>query len=280
MGCSPLTEREICAVVREVTDTEVEHYAEFGWVFMPRLVAPEFAAELLRVKEQLEQERGEPPGRRGGVAREGVEPHRSFIFSQRMEQNAKRLIDQKRLKGADIALRYRVDTLNVRVPGQAGARYHQDSAEHGSDRVGELQFWLALAEVTPEMGAMRFFDRSHKEGPLGAVLNGALDEHGEPLLDLLDQYPNLPSVLSLSDPLHYQPGDVTVHHGYCIHGSPANSTECIRHSYLFSFTPADTRYFVPADSTTGSGGNHGSGRQQLGDESNPLLSRHGREARL
>ena len=28
-------------------------------------------------------------------------------------------------------------------PGGKGATYHQDSSEHGSDRVGELQFWLA-----------------------------------------------------------------------------------------------------------------------------------------
>ena len=33
-----MTEAEIEGVVREVTDDEVAHYAEFGWVFMPRLV--------------------------------------------------------------------------------------------------------------------------------------------------------------------------------------------------------------------------------------------------
>jgi hypothetical protein len=29
-----LTEREIESIVREVTDEEVSHYAEFGWVMM------------------------------------------------------------------------------------------------------------------------------------------------------------------------------------------------------------------------------------------------------
>ena len=33
-----MTEAEIEGVVREVTEDEVAHYAEFGWVFMPRLV--------------------------------------------------------------------------------------------------------------------------------------------------------------------------------------------------------------------------------------------------
>ena len=50
-----------------------------------------------------------------------------------------------------------------------GSRYHQDASEQGSDRVGEVQFWLALSEVTPEMGPMRFVDRSHREGPLGSA---------------------------------------------------------------------------------------------------------------
>jgi ectoine hydroxylase-related dioxygenase (phytanoyl-CoA dioxygenase family) len=169
-------------------------------------------------------------------------------------------MDQRRLKGSDLPLRYRVDTINLRNPGQAGARYHQDSAEHGSDRGGELQFWLALAEVTPEMGAMRFFNRSHREGLLGAVLNDDLDSDGEPASDLLDQYPNLPRVLGLSAPLHYQPGDVTVHHGSCVHGSPANTSERQRWSYLFSYTPEDTRY------------GEGSGRTHLPDESHPVLN--------
>ena len=39
-----ITAHEIETVVREVTDEEVAFYHEYGWVMMPRLVAPEFAA--------------------------------------------------------------------------------------------------------------------------------------------------------------------------------------------------------------------------------------------
>ena len=44
-----MTEREIEAVLREVTDEGVAFYQEYGWVMMKQLVAPEFAEELLRV---------------------------------------------------------------------------------------------------------------------------------------------------------------------------------------------------------------------------------------
>ena len=257
-----MTEREIEAVLREVTDEEVAFYQEYGWVMMKQLVAPEFATELLRVGQEwsLAQPDGDglPRSITGLARQEGTEPFRSFMFSDRMSQNAMRLVNRKRLKGVDVPLRYRIDLLLQKLPGAAGQTYHQDSSEHGSDRVGELQFWLALAEVTPEMGAMRFVSRSHREGPLGAVFN---DDQG----DLLEQFPNLTSLLELSPPFHYQPGDCTVHHGYTVHGGPANSTDKPRWSYLFSYSPADTRYWK------GSVGNWGSERKRLSDPDNPIV---------
>jgi len=257
-----MTESEIEAVVREVTEEEIAFYHEYGWVMMKRLVDPEFATELQRVGEEWRERNDKADGSGKpavhlALGEEG-EPFRSYMFSERMSKNAMRLVNRKRLKGVDVALRYRIDIHVLNPPGAAGATYHQDSSEHGSDRVGELQFWLALAEVTPEMGAMRFVSRSHREGPLGSVFN---DDKGH----LLEQFPNLTSVLELSPPFHYQPGDCTVHHGYTIHGGPANSTDKPRWSYLFSYSPADTRYW------NASAGNWGSERKRLNDEDYPIV---------
>lgn len=251
-----MTEREIEAVLREVTDEEVAFYHEYGWVMMKQLVDPDFASGLLHVGQDFRDSKGDEGPLK--LAAEGVEPYRSFMFSERMVRNATRLVDRKRLKGVDVPLRYRIDLLVLKPPGAGGSTYHQDSAEHGSDRIGELQFWLALAEVTADMGAMRFVSRSHREGPLGSVFN---DDQG----NLLEQFPNLTSVLELSPPFHYQPGDCTVHHGYTVHGGPDNSTDKPRWSYLFSYAPADTRYW------NGSAGNWGSERKRLGDADNPLV---------
>ncbi len=257
-----MTEHEIEAVVREVTDEEVAFYWEYGWVMMKQLVAPEFATELLRVGQEWRQRREKEvgPGKAsvGLALDETAEPFRSFMFSQRMAKNATRLVNRKRLKGVDIPLRYRIDLLLLKPPGAAGATYHQDASEHGSDRVGELQFWLALAEVTAEMSAMRFVNRSHREGPLGSVFN---DDKG----DLLEQYPLLTSELGLSAPFHYQPGDCTVHHGYTVHGGPTNTTDKPRWSYLFSYSPADIRYW------NGNNRNWGSERKRMGDAENPIV---------
>ena len=118
---------------------------------------------------------------------------------------------------------------------------------------------------------MRFINKSHREGPLGSVFNQDSDDLAGGVRgyrasgNLLDQYPLLPEVLGVSEPgeTHYMPGDVTVHHGYCAHGSVNNTTERDRLSYLFSYSPADTRYW---GGNNGSRGNPGSSRLRAEDE--------------
>ena len=175
-----MAEAAVEAVVREVTDAELAHYHEYGWVMLRELVTPAFAAQMLSAL-RVAGARMDPPQAYwdGHPAKAGLEPYRSFMFSQRMSSNAAKLANKRRLKGVDVPMRWRQDhTSGITKPrGDApstephglGSRYHQDSSEHGSDRVGELQFWLALNEVTAEMGPMRFVNRSHREGPLGSA---------------------------------------------------------------------------------------------------------------
>ena len=248
-------------VVRKVTEEEVAFYQEYGWVMMKGLVDPYFVSKLLDIgkewQERLESENNKSNPSRGLALDETTGPFHHFMFSERMVHNATRLVNRKRLKGVDIPLRYRRDMLVLKPPGAKGSTYHQDASEHGSDRGGELQFWLALAEVNPEMGAMRFVNRSHREGLLGSVFK---DDQG----DLLKQYPLLVNELGLSEPFHYKPGDCTVHHGFTVHGGPDNTSLMPRWSYLFSYTPSDTRYWNASTS------NWGSERKRLGDEENPI----------
>lgn len=245
---------DIAAHIREVTDEEVAFYEKYGWVKLDGLISPDFAAELLRVGIEKS---GDPAAWNALAPKPDAEPFRSLVFGDLMGRNAARLVNRRRLTDDEVPLRYRADHFVKRDPGgERGTPYHQDSAEHGSDRVGELQFWLALDEVTPEMGAMRFLSGVHREGPLGA---GALGQN-----DLLVQYPKLAELYELSPPFHYQPGDATVHHGYMIHGAPPNTSDRARWSYIFSYTPADTRWW------NGEVRNWGSERLPLQDEKNPV----------
>jgi len=250
-----LSDSAIAELVREVTDEEVAFYEEHGWVKLDGLVDPELAAELL---EASGTEDNADLFVRNHLALESIEPFRSLMFSERMGWNAQRLLNRTRLSDADVRLRYHGDSVLCKLPGAEAVPYHQDSTEHCPDRPGEVRFWLALSEVTPEMGAMRFVTRSHREGPLGSISDGT----GR---DLLELYPRLVEVYELSPPFHYRPGDATVHHGYMIHGSGPNNTDQPRRSYLWTYVAADARY------RDGQVENWGSKLSTLQDTRNPIV---------
>jgi hypothetical protein len=200
-----------------------------------------------------------------GVSGEALGAAASFVTGEAMGRNAQRLMNPKRLSGVDVGVRLRGSMVLHKFAGTVGIPYHQDSAEHGSDRVGEMTVWMALAEVMPEMGAMRFVDRSHREGPLGNILARGGSAETVDADDLVAQYPKLVATNGLSPPFHYRPGDATVHGGYTIHGSPANATDEPRVSFLFSYMPADIQWW------NGATANHGSTRTPLSDETNPVI---------
>jgi hypothetical protein len=256
MSSAVLTADEVATMVREVTDEEVAFYLEHGWVKLEGLIAPELAAELLRVGLGIRAR--EEKSYRFGLRPDG-EPYRAFEFSEPMCRNAERFMNRKRLNENGIGVRYGGDNFIVKAPGAGkGAAYHQDAPEHGSDRVGETRFWVAVDDITADMGPMRFIDRSHEYGPLGAVLN---DDYK---VDLLDLYPKLAE--RLTPPIEYKAGDATVHHGYMAHGSGPNTTDRPRLSFLLNYVPADMRYWGGKYV-----GNPGSERRPLDDERWPIV---------
>jgi hypothetical protein len=265
MAESAQTELEI--KVRDITDEEVAFYEEHGWVKLDGLIPRDLAAKLLGAARQLmERAEGEAPGERNTLpfrfgpisATQQVkrtaqwaarwydlptgahffqahliraEPFARLAFSKAMGRAAQRLINRRRLTADPIAVRYRDDTLICKASVGPGAGditpYHQDQPSMGLDRVGSAMFWIALDEVTPEQGAMRFLDRSHRGGLLGP-------EEG-----LIERYPRLLEAYELSPPFHYQPGDATVHHQLTVHGAPENATTTPRWSFLCCYTAAD-----------------------------------------
>src|SRR5262249_11396262 len=147
---------------------------------------------------------GDGPFKHGHhLSRRGVDPFPQVALGEPMARVAHRLIDRARLTDALIPTQFLDDLVWCREPGCQGTQYHQDSGVEGVDRVRRLSFWVALDEVTPDMGAMRFVTGSHREGPLGWPQR---DESGE-TADVLDTYPKLLDLLELSPPFHYQPGD-------------------------------------------------------------------------
>jgi hypothetical protein len=143
--------------------------------------------------------------------------------------------NMRRLLGRDKPMRVYHDMLVCKLPDTISmpTECHQDSVSFPLDRHA-LTVWIALDEVTPDQGPVRFYSGPHRCGIHG---RGAPDRSS----DLLDEYPDL-ARFALPPAHHLWPGDATVHHGLVVHGAGANQTSRPRWSFIVCYFPSDARY--------------------------------------
>lgn len=250
--------------VRDLTDDEVTFFKENGWAKLSNLISAEQAAELLRRAKARMGPEGDfhdtRPGRdykpQGFMDYDGIaeedEAFAELTFGKDLGRNAQCLI--RALTSRDVAVRSYLNSVLVKLPaakeashGTGPTAWHQDTSAP-MDRVGNLLFWIALDEVTPEMGSMRFYSGSHRIGKLGETSQWTKGK------GLLDVYPRLEDEYPISQPLHYLPGDATVHAGQTVHGGPENSTNRPRWAFTSAYFPADALYTgLPSPRTVGLG---------------------------
>jgi len=229
--------------MRTVTQEEVEFFFEHGWVHIPGLIDPVSARLLLN---QAKAEFGDD-GRRGvdesvkvdsynAWFRSKPDPYDDEIFrglalSSELGRNAARLL------GRNSSIRLMVSAMMAKLPAgsQRGAPtdYHQDICGHTYLEANFLTAWVALDEVTPDMGSMRFYSGSHKLGNLGRIMEKEIWEGWIPLLT---------NACSVTEPIHYQPGDATFHMAATIHGTAENLGSNPRWSWAGVLVPGDARY--------------------------------------
>lgn len=228
--------------VRPVTDDEIEFFFDNGWVRLPGLLDPALAAMLLGRAKSIFGDDGRaglkplaPEARayeswfRTNTDAEEDEAFQALAMSRELGRNAARLL------GRDSAIRVMVAKFMAKLPQADGlgepTDFHQDTPGHMYLEANFLTAWIALDEVTPEMGALQFYTGSHKLGNLGQL--GELWDAWKPRID---------RSCSLTDPIALQPGDATVHMNGMIHGTAPNVSDRPRWSWASVMVPADARY--------------------------------------
>ena len=229
--------------VREITDDELARFRENGWVHLRELVDPQIAEEMRALVASLPRPGAGATGRTDYQERLFLEyahlsrrheVFRSIAHSPQLARNASRLMrgnPDVKLFVDEVLLKESVTAKGANKP----TGYHQDAPSFPIDRSGTLSFWIALVDVPPEMGSMRFFNGSHRFGTLGKAFVRPGDE-------LDQQHPWLKEELTLSDPIHMRAGDATVHDFLTVHGAPANQTDQNRWSYSVTYMPATGLY--------------------------------------
>ena len=248
--------------VRPVTDDEVGFFDQNGWVYLPGLITPEMCEAMLargrpRMAEYLggdqsvsayedsTREHMTVADAKGqgtvtdirqwvewrGAVRDARDPAFCAVsLDRQMGRNVRRLL------GRDRPVRVYHDILTCKLPDLVSipTSYHQDGTNFPIDR-NALTVWIALVEITPDMGPVQFYSGSHRCGLLGGI-----PFHAK--YDLVEEYPELVDRFPLSPAHHMMPGDATVHHSLTVHGASANSTDRQRWSFLTSYFPEGTRY--------------------------------------
>ena len=229
--------------IRTVTDEEVAHFRDYGWVKLKQLVAPELVARML---ERAKAHMG--PGGDASVPRPDIDTpsvsreDRHFVaaeedcfakvaYSAKMGENARRLFRR------EVGVLLSTDMLAVKIGTRQGSSstcvewtpWHQDAPDQPLDRNGYINFWLALDGTGPQNGGIRFLDHSHRLGLLGCTYS-----------DLHALYPEL-AEMHVSEP-ELEPGDATAHAMYTVHGAPTNETAAPRWGYITTYIPEDALF--------------------------------------
>lgn len=235
--------------VREITDEETEAYQRDGWALLRGFVAPELVSDLLaHVKRQMgEEAENEVRDTAAGAYqvpsvrkrwRNWEDPWKDDEFISRIAHSREMGRAGSKLLGGR-AVRFWSDEVLCKMPVSKGGGptlWHTDWPYHSMDRAGILNLWIALVDVPPEKGSLRFYTGSHRMGPIGRVIQRTDGK------DTLDDYPEITEQYECSPPLDLKAGDATVHNLMTVHSAGANHSDSPRWVYLHTMFPADALY--------------------------------------
>jgi len=257
---------------RPVTEAEIAHYRDHGWVKLDRFVDQQTVAALLALaKGKMGDDADSNPVGGGGVDflnNEWVSGIGEPTFAPLIGSIGR---NAKALMGRDVGARYLMDSFVAKLPAGKEARHdtnartdiHQDLSTWPLDRTGGMSFWLALSDAGPDNGTMEFLSGSHRMGPLG----GFITHKGR---DLTEVYPELATRCPSSGQRSYEAGDATVHSDLCAHGTGPNLSDDPRWAYIIGCVPEDacwngaTTSFFRTERLTQYG--------PLDDEDSPIIS--------
>jgi ectoine hydroxylase-related dioxygenase (phytanoyl-CoA dioxygenase family) len=234
--------------VAPVTQEQVQSFQEKGFTQSDDVLTPE---ELSDFRGALAEATGQAEldyfYREGGeytqhvnlwASHAGVRRH---VFNPKLAEIARTLSQSERV-------RLWHDQLIVKMPGNDPSRWHQDLPLWPMIDAGPLTCWIALVDVTVEMGCMSFLPGSHRWGRLAAgTLPGDLlaSLEGVRLLVPEDRRENLQPVT-----IELKAGSCTFHDSLALHFAGPNQTDKPRQGFIINYMPNDVRFSGKSHVTT------------------------------
>jgi ectoine hydroxylase-related dioxygenase (phytanoyl-CoA dioxygenase family) len=224
-----------------LSEEQVTSLHEDGWARLPGLLSKE-AVEAIRSNLATEQVRSDVGQiRSGAVGRLAEGVRNSNISHQGMAWRSPffhTIATSRRVAGTAVRLMREPaalmsqDITFIKPREGAPTNPHQDYSYKPFDRWGEVALWIALVDISEDMGPLYYFKGSHREGPLGL-------HHGG---DIRDQYPKRSFDCDIVGGKAMAAGDAQAHWDLTIHGAVANDTDRAREAYVPRYMRAETCY--------------------------------------
>jgi len=158
---------------------------------------------------------------------------RRYVFNRKLAEIARQLSKSTRV-------RLWHDQLIAKMPGNESTSWHHDVPLWPMIEPGALTCWLALVDVTVDMGAMQFVPGSHRWGRLAITsLPPSLlyDVEGMRLL-VPDEKRDLLKPLAIE----LKAGSCTFHNSLTLHWTRPNTTDRPRLGFVINYMPDGIRY--------------------------------------
>ncbi len=185
---------------------------------------------------------------------------KNFTLSPRLGSIAKQLLNAENV-------RLWHDQALYKLPGGDATAPHQDLAYWPMLDRNAGTIWIALEEVTFEMGAMHFIPGSHKAG-IDSFSN-TIEDAIEGKIDLVKQA----SEITKKEPVYFtlKPGDATFHHGLTVHYTKKNNTNRIRKGMTIIYFADGVRFNANSPASShfcAAGSKHG---EPIATVKNPVI---------
>jgi len=207
-----LSEPGLRAVPKMLSEEQVEQFRRDGYVSPIRLLDPDGAARYRRCFEAAEASMG---GRLKGAPRNKF--YLRYPWAHELATTPALLDAVEDLIGPDIMLYHNMAWVKEKGD-QTYVSWHQDNTYFGHEPCEVLTAWIALSPATLESGCVRVLPGTHRLGQLPLTMPDTSESN---LLSSGMQVDfDTDSVAPV--PLVLQPGEISLHHAFLIHGSPPN----------------------------------------------------------
>ncbi len=208
-----------------LSEEQVEHYRRDGYVAPVRLLDAAAAARCRRDFEAVEASMG---GALRGAVRNKF--YLRFPWAYRLATHKGLLDAVEDLIGPDIMIYHNMSWVKERGD-ETYVSWHQDNTYFGHDPCEVVTAWIALSPATLESGCVQVLPGTHLLGQLPLT---APDTSEANLLSSGMRVDfDTDSVAPV--PLVLQPGEMSLHHAFLIHGSPPNIAADRRLGITFIF---------------------------------------------